>query len=298
MSHGELPSRELILNGRKRKVYGSAQDDHYFSTLADESEWPFIRFCERYVRDHYNCLDIGANIGLMTLYIADYCTSGRIISVEPNRLVFSALQSTLRANEVANAVPVNAAITERDGEVRFAEDSAYGHIEPSGNAVVEGITLATLLERCRMDRVDFIKMDVEGHEPVILRAARDLLKRQRPLIFLEFNSWSLIQNHVEPLGFLEWVVREFASVHAVRHGPSAPDLLTRVTAENVKSIMFDNLMKRGCVDDLVATDDVSKLNPVRDIQVSAPGAESSRRSSVFNEAGALLKKVGSLMGKG
>jgi hypothetical protein len=64
-----------------------------------------------------------------------------------------------------------------------------------------------------------------------------------------------------------------------------------VTAENVKSIMFDNLMKYGCVDDLVVTDDVSRLNPVRVVRVSAPKAESSWRPSVLNGAGTLLNKM-------
>ena len=297
MQDGELPSRDLILNGRKRKVYGSAPDDHYFRTLGDESEWPFIRFCERCIRDDYNCLDIGANIGLMALHIADYCTSGRIVCVEPNRPVFEALQNTLRANVVANAIAVNAAITERDGDVRFTEDSAYGYIEPSGTALVEGITVETLLERCRMKRVDFIKMDVEGHEPVILRAALDLIKRQRPLIFMEFNSWSLIQNHVEPLGFLEWIIQEFNFVHVVRHGQGARDLLMRVTTKNAKSIMFDNLIKHGCVDDLVVTDDASKLNLARNIEVGAKKAENLRRSSMFSGVEALLKKVSLLTRK-
>jgi FkbM family methyltransferase len=298
MSDDKLPSRELILNGRKRKVYGSAPDDHYFSTLSDESEWPFIRFCQRYVREDYNCLDIGANVGLMTIYISDYCTSGSVICIEPNRAVFSALQKTLRANAIANAFPVNAAITERDGNLRFAEDSAYGQIDASGNAIVEGLTLATLLERCKMDRVDFIKMDVEGHEPVILRAALDLVKRLRPLIFLEFNSWSLIQNHIEPLGFLEWIVEEFAFVHALHHGPSTPNLLTPVTAENVKDVMFNNLLKHGCVDDLVVTDDISRLSPVRDIQLGEQKAVASRRSSVFPAAEALFKKISRWTRKG
>jgi FkbM family methyltransferase len=259
MSDSKLASRELILNGRKRKLYGSAADDPYFSTLLDESEWPFIHFCQRYIRDDYNCVDIGANIGLMTLYISDYCRSGRIISVEPNRAVFQALQNTIKANAIGNAVPVNVAVTDRDGEVRFSEDSAYGHINSGGNTVVEGITLATLLRRCEMDRIDFLKIDVEGHEPVILRAALEVIKRDKTLIFVEFNSWSLILNHTEPFGFLEWIVATFGYVYVVSHRLPATELLTRITPENVRAILQDNLLKNSCVDDLVITNDASRL---------------------------------------
>jgi FkbM family methyltransferase len=259
MGEGKSPSRELILNGKKRTIHGSSADDPYFSTLLNESEWPFIHFCQRYVRDDYNCIDIGANVGLMTLYIADYCTSGRIISVEPNRAVFGALQNTIRANGIGNAVAVNVAINDRDGEVRFAEDSAYGHIDPSGSAVLEGITLTTLLQQCRMDRVDFIKIDVEGYEPILIRSALDLIKRDKPLVFLEFNSWSLIANGEQPLHFLEWLLQTFAHLYVVTYRPPAPELLMRVTAENIRTIMHDNMLKNGCVDDLVITDDPSRL---------------------------------------
>jgi FkbM family methyltransferase len=256
----QLPYRELILNGRKRTIYGSSADDPYFSTLANEGEWPFLRFCERYLRDEYNCLDIGANVGLMTSHMSEYCTSGKIICVEPNRAIFSALQKNIEANGIKNAAAVNAAVSEQDGELRFTEESASGHIDPAGTAVVESVTLSTLLARHGIDRVDFIKMDVEGYEPVLLRGNLDVLKRDKPLVFLEFHSLALImETRTEPLGFLEWILQSFAHVFMVTYRPPAPELLTRITPENVRALFYDNVMKHGCVDDLLVTDDPEKL---------------------------------------
>ena len=299
MSDGQLPSRELILNGKKRTVYGSSADDLYFSTLCNEGEWPFNRFCQRYVRDDYNCVDIGANIGLMTFYLSEYCTSGRIVSVEPNRAVFRALQNTIRANGIKNATAVNVAIDERDGEVRFAEDSAYGHIDPSGGTLVEAMTFATLLERYKMDRVDFIKIDVEGHEPVIVRTALDVIKRDKPLIFVEFNSFSLVMSNMKPLGFLEWLLETFAFVYAVTYRSPGSELLNRVTFENRKMFIQDNMLTHRCVDDLVVTDDAAKLTYVREVQPDPRElkAGTSLRGSISGAAGALLKKVSSLARK-
>src|SRR5947209_719394 len=299
MSDRQLPSRELILNGKKRTVYGSSADDLYFSTLCNEGEWPFNRFCQRYVRDDYNCVDIGANIGLMPFYLSEYCTSGRIVSVEPNRAVFRALQNTIRANGIKNATAVNVAIDERDGEVRFAEDSAYGHIDPSGSTLVEAMTFATLLERYKMDRVDFIKIDVEGHEPVIVRTALDVIKRDKPLIFVEFNSFSLVMSNMKPLGFLEWLLETFAFVYAITYRSPGSELLTRVTFENRKMFIQDNMLMHRCVDDLVVTDDAGKLTYVRDVQPDPRElkAETSLRGSISSAAGALLKKVSSLARK-
>ena len=299
MSEGTSPSRELILNGKRRTIYGSSADDLYFSTLCNEGEWPFNHFCQRYIRDDYNCVDIGANVGLMTLYLSEYCTSGRIISVEPNRPVFGALQNTIRANGIRNASAVNVAIDAQDGEVRFAENSAYGHIDPKGGALVEAMTLATLLQRYKMERVDFIKIDVEGHEPVIVRTALELIKRDKPLVFVEFNSFSLVMSNMKPLGFLEWLLETFAFVYAVTYRSAGSDLLTRVTFENRKMFIQDSMLKHGCVDDLVVTDDAGKLRFVREVQPDPRElkVETSLRQSVSGAAQALLKKVSSLARK-
>jgi FkbM family methyltransferase len=222
-----------------------------------------------------------------------------IISVEPNRGVFRALQNTIRANGINNASPVNVAIDEQDGQVRFAEDSAYGHIDPKGGALVEAMTFATLLQRSGIDRVDFIKIDVEGHEPVILRTALDLIKRDKPLVFVEFNCFSMVMSNMQPLAFLEWLLETFAFVYAVTYRSPGPELLTRVTFEDRKMFIQDNMLKHGCVDDLVVTDDAEKLTYVREVQPDPRELQATTpsRGSLSRTAQALLKKLSSMARK-
>jgi hypothetical protein len=157
-----------------------------------------------------------------------------------------------------------------------------------------------LLERYQTDRVDFIKIDVEGHEPVILRTALDLIKRDKPLLFVEFNSFSLVMSNMKPLGFLEWLLETFAFVYAVTYRAPGAELLTRVTFENRKMFIQNNMLKHGCVDDLVVTDDAGKLTYVREVQPDPRElkVETSLRQSVSSAAGALLKRVLSLARKG
>jgi FkbM family methyltransferase len=297
MASDELPFRKLILNGQRRTIYGDSADDPYFSTLLDEGEWPFNHICRRYVRDDYNCIDIGANVGLMTLYIGSYCTAGKILAVEPNRAVFPALQKTIQANGMQNAIAVNVAINDRDGEVQFTEESAFGHIDPNGSAVLNAVTLATLMERHRMDRVDFIKMDVEGYEPIALRGALDILKRDKPLIFMEFNSIALImETRTEPLTFLEWILDTFAFVYLLSYRPPATELLMRLTRANVRETFYNNVMKHGCVDDLVITDNPDRLALSKGFnEMQTPNAEprlmSPLKSLGMQGGRALLKKM-------
>jgi hypothetical protein len=55
-------------------------------------------------------------------------------------------------------------------------------------------TLDAEMERLSIPRVDFIKIDVEGHELFTLRGAENTLKRLRPLIIAEFNAENTAQN--------------------------------------------------------------------------------------------------------
>jgi FkbM family methyltransferase len=304
MSETELPFRDLILNGKERRIYGSAPDDPYFSTLVNEGEWPFLHICQRYVRDDYNCLDIGANVGLMTLHLSEYCTSGKIVSVEANRSICSALKKTIESNNIKNAVAVHAAINDEDRELRFREESAFGRIDPDGTAIVEGMTLSALVSTYGIGRIDFIKMDVEGYEPVLLRGNLDLLKRDKPLLFVEFNSLTLIlETRTEPFTFLEWLVKTFAFVHVINYRSRDVEFLTRLTPANLRPFIRDNLVKHGFVDDLLITDDPNKLayadgflnHRFRDMQME--NAELKRKLAVgpfgLGNARALVNKISS-----
>jgi hypothetical protein len=64
--------------------------------------------------------------------------------------------------------------------------------------------------------------------------------------------------------------------------------------------IHDNMLKHGCVDDLVVTDDAGKLTYVREVQPDPRElqAGTSSRGSVSTAAGVLLKKVSSLVRKG
>ena len=110
-----------------------------------------------------------------------------------------------------------------------------------------------IVSRFSLDRLDLIKIDVEGFEMDVLEGARDTLERLRPNVFLEFNSFTLIAygNH-NPRSVLERLLSLFSAIyrfedeveHRVREG------------EGVHGFMHDNLIKHGCVDDLYCTFEV------------------------------------------
>lgn len=113
-------------------------------------------------------LDLGANVGLFSLYAADSCE--RVVAVE-------AVPSTFRiAQEVtkdAKQIEMHQyAISDKDADVSFylnENSTTNSLVSHQGDEItVPGITVASLLEKLGIDQVDFVKCDIEGSEVIAL----------------------------------------------------------------------------------------------------------------------------------
>lgn len=114
-------------------------------------------------------LDIGANIGLFTLFAHDSCKN--IYSVEPTPAHYRILQE-MTAN-YPNIHPVNIAVHNSNDNIDFYishENSTMNStVNQYGTKIqVEALTLKSLVDRLGLDHVDFVKCDIEGSEMVAL----------------------------------------------------------------------------------------------------------------------------------
>jgi FkbM family methyltransferase len=117
-------------------------------------------------------LDIGANIGLFSLYVQD--SAKQIIALEPTPATFSVL--TEMCKDVEKIKPVSVALSDHDGEIIF-----YVHENPTINSLVElkeatpvtvqCKTIETILNEQGLDWVDFVKCDIEGSEMIAITEA-------------------------------------------------------------------------------------------------------------------------------
>jgi FkbM family methyltransferase len=134
-------------------------------------------------------VDAGANVGYTTAYYASEYPNARILAVEMDQANYElALFNTDSFGDRCRVV--HAAVWDRDGRVDYQGTEQQGYRVSACDDVgtgqaqartVESRTLSSLFDEYRVDEVDFLKMDIEGAEAVVLRDRQDWLARVRCL---------------------------------------------------------------------------------------------------------------------
>lgn len=152
------------------------------------------------------CIDVGANIGYFALPLARACgTAGSVLCFEPVRRNVLTIRLAAEINHLSNLEVVEAAVVETSRSLKMDvsdADSAYTHVA-AANAVLEGVvvsgvTLDEMVDARRLDRIKFLKIDVEGAENIVLAGAGGLLAdpQRRP----EFMMVELVPSHLARFG--------------------------------------------------------------------------------------------------
>lgn len=142
-------------------------------------------------------MDIGANIGALTLPLARIVGNiGFVYAFEPQQVVFQALCANMALNSIENVQCLPYAVSDRTGYTTLTHfdyniEGNYGGVEieqaeakkdPDGYEVRK-----VMLDSCFKDikRLDFVKIDVEGMEEDVLNGARGIIKKFRPILYVE-----------------------------------------------------------------------------------------------------------------
>ena len=143
-------------------------------------------------------VDIGANIGLYTLAMARQVgPHGRVFAFEPAPANFALLTQNVESNGYSAIVTASrTAITDRSGLARFAlnaHNAGMHRLAPDGAVEVETTRLDDLLAG---QRVDFVKIDVEGAEVAVLRGMQSIIAANPGIALLvEYNEAGLRAFH-------------------------------------------------------------------------------------------------------
>ncbi len=144
-------------------------------------------------------LDVGANIGNHAVVIADY--SEKLIAFEPVPFIFDLLKQNFDRNGLHHAHAVNIGLSNETMH-RDIFIPEYGNLGCSSLEPIEAEGTHVQIETWVGDdylaknypekQIDFIKIDVEGHEPAALAGLVDTLTKHQPLILMEYRNKSTL----------------------------------------------------------------------------------------------------------
>jgi FkbM family methyltransferase len=173
-----------------------------FTTLRFRRDEGAVRHFVKRLRDDATVLDIGANVGHMSLLFARRAKRGRVFAFEPIPENFKAAQRLMRVAGVRNVRLYPIGLGESDGEVEmFMPTDANGGrlsgvsyvVDSCHSATAAGVKYSIPIRRLDTwpelaEKVDAIKIDVEDHERYVFRGAKTIIERDRPLIYAELFS--------------------------------------------------------------------------------------------------------------
>jgi FkbM family methyltransferase len=195
------------------KVYMTSNEDIVMRcNFADKTGIPLINLSfGEYEKEELHCVmkliendyvvfDIGANYGWYSLNIAKKFPNVRIYAFEPIKHTFNILHENININTVKNVNLFNFGIGKENTVLEFNFNKDYSGATSMVNLLdrenVEKIkchitSLDSFVEEKKIEKVDFIKCDIEGAEFFALQGGKNVLEQHRPKIFIEMlRKWS------------------------------------------------------------------------------------------------------------
>lgn len=129
-------------------------------------------------------LDIGAHIGSYTSMLSLYFN--KVYAFEPNKTSFELLKINTRKNN--NVKIFNLFLSNKNLKIKLetnALDSGNAFKSKFGKEIVRGVNSMQFFNKKKIRKIDFIKIDTEGHEFEILKNMHTLIKKYKPIIQIE-----------------------------------------------------------------------------------------------------------------
>jgi FkbM family methyltransferase len=155
-------------------------------------------FWQNIIKPKQYVFDIGANIGYYTLQaLARVGSEGRVFSFEPVAATFKKLRDNINLNNFSNAIIEKLALLDKRDKIELyiADETSIGsssismHVNFSGEKeFADAISLDEYVIEKNINKIDIIKIDVEGCESRVIEGMKNVMNSFKPLILIEVNQ--------------------------------------------------------------------------------------------------------------
>jgi len=164
-------------------------------------------------------IDVGANIGTISLWLAQLKPMGKIYSFEAQRQVFYQLCGNIALNNLYNVEAFNYAVGENNDIITVFEPNYFSNNDfgtfslieekiptTSSKITVPLINLDYFIKNYHVKKVDLLKIDAEGMDLDVLKGSKNILEEYSPTIYIEhfdnrYSSLKEIQDFLKPYNY-------------------------------------------------------------------------------------------------
>jgi FkbM family methyltransferase len=177
------------------------------------------------IRPDMTVIDVGANVGVYTFSAAQRVgETGKVIAIEPFKACVNCLQETSRINQLPWVKIYEAAASDHCGSAKLSLHNASElnevisdnspNSDLANTVTIQCLTLDSLIETENLTRVDWLKIDAEGHEIQVLQGAERLLTEFKPNIIYEniagaHGSNGAIMEYIQAKGYQVYSYRPY-----------------------------------------------------------------------------------------
>lgn len=196
---------------------------HLFKAIFKQKHQELIPLTAPYLDDKAVIIDVGAHCGQISKLFCKYFPNGHIYAFEPGSYAWSILSKMQLFHRYKNLTITHQGLSDKaqtqilhipikqSGSIGFGLSSLGTHQSTYFDDMIhEEISLTTLdnfAKQHGITKIDFIKIDIEGHEMHMLQGAEQILKRDKPVIYMECDDNMLISHGYQTKDIFDYLAQ-------------------------------------------------------------------------------------------
>jgi FkbM family methyltransferase len=164
----------------------------FFSSFAEPLETTNIYLQKGNLKDGDVVLDLGSYCGsTVWSFSRAVGRNGKVYGFEPDPVNYDVLCKNIKYHKLSNVIAFNKGVWSVSGNLLFQGEGNMGsgissvQSRAANLLNVQVISLSDFCSEFNIDRIDYIKMDIEGAEVEVLKASGDVLKKYKPRLIIE-----------------------------------------------------------------------------------------------------------------
>lgn len=210
---------KMVEFGKERSLFKTFNGDYYW--LRNEKDF-YVDNCiieegvfekestslvYKFLKEGDIVIDVGANIGYYSILFSRLVgPNGKVHCFEPTEFYGNVLKRNVEINKSSNVVIYPFGLSNKSERlpisIGYSSATIHDPYKGQNTTSVETIRLESLDEivhKAGITKIDFIKIDIDGHEPLFIKGAIKTIKRFKPKILLEVNHLNYLT-----AGFTAW----------------------------------------------------------------------------------------------